>query len=64
MLTGDSGADTFVGTDAFSDAAGELRWENVGNNAMVYTDVNGDGAAEYAIRLDGTLNLSAADFIL
>lgn len=31
---------------------------------MVFTDVDGDDAAYYAIRLDGTINLAKADFVL
>ncbi|WP_340588069.1 calcium-binding protein [Erythrobacter alti] len=64
IFGGDDDAFTFIADAAFSGTAGELRWEHVGSNTMVYMDVDGDAQADYAIRLDGTLNLSEADFIL
>ena len=55
---------TFVGSDDFSGTAGELRYEFAEGYTMVYMHVDGDAAADFAIRLDGTLNLLASDFVL
>ena len=55
---------SFVGTDAFSGTAGELRYEFVDGYTMVFMDVDGDTNADFAIRVDGTLNLLASDFVL
>ena len=60
---------TFIGTGGFNKIAGELRYDN---NTTDYTrvlgDVNGDGKADFEIRLDWIAAtqhiLSAADFIL
>jgi Ca2+-binding RTX toxin-like protein len=52
----------FMGTAAFDNHAGEIRYEVVGGNAMVYGDTNGDGIADFAIRLMGVSTLVAADF--
>lgn len=54
----------YLGNAAFTGTAGELRWENDSGDTMVYMDIDGDGMAEYAVALDGTLSLTAADFIL
>ncbi|QZH76706.1 MAG: calcium-binding protein [Erythrobacter sp.] len=59
----DDGFD-YIGSVAFSGTAGELRWAHEGGNTMIYMDVNGDALADYAIRLDGTINLVEASFIL
>ena len=42
----------WLGTDAFSGAAGELRWEASGAGARVEGDLDGDGRADLAILLD------------
>lgn len=34
---------TFIGTGAFSNVAGQLRYEQVGGNTLITGDVNGDG---------------------
>ena len=62
-LSGDQ-AFTFVGTNAFSGTAGELRYEQIGGNTYVSGDTNGDGAADFLIRLDGLHALNASDFVL
>lgn len=54
----------FIGTAAFGNVAGQLRFEAAGADTMIYGDVNGDGAADFAIRLTGAHALAAADFIL
>lgn len=55
---------TFVGTAAFSNVAGELRFEYDGVNTWVRGDCDGDGAADFEILFDGNLALVASDFML
>ena len=69
LVSGDQ-AFRFIGTDSFtgqgSASAGELRaysW-NGGDFILIEADVNGDGAADMQILVQGTNTLSAADFIL
>lgn len=54
----------FIGTEAFHNVAGELRYVVEGGNAMVYGDVNGDGVADFTIKVAGVGSLSSGDFIL
>lgn len=54
----------FIGTGAFTGAAGQLRYEVINDNTYVYGDTNGDGAADFMIRLDGGHALVGGDFIL
>ena len=64
VLGGDDDAFAFIGKDGFSGTAGELRYEFVDGYTMVFMDVDGDANADFAIRVDGTLNLQAGDFVL
>lgn len=50
---------TFIGTQAFTGTAGELRFSGI----LVEGDVNGDGSADFAIRVSGA-TLDRHDFIL
>jgi len=64
-LGGDQ-AFSFVGSNAFSHTAGELRVEASGSDWLVMGDVNGDGTADFQV-LVSTFNshiLAASDFIL
>lgn len=54
----------FIGTKAFSGAAGELRYQAQTNKTLVTGDTNGDKAADFAIELTGKLTLQASDFVL
>ncbi len=63
MAAGDQ-AFRLVGDTAFSGAAGELRVFEQNGSMMIAGDVNGDGAADFAIQLYGVMTLTAADFIL
>ncbi|MBX3575903.1 MAG: calcium-binding protein [Rhizobiaceae bacterium] len=54
----------FIGTSAFSGKDGELRYHKQGGSTLVQGDINGDGVADFAIRIVGNINLKAADFIL
>jgi hypothetical protein len=55
---------SFIGTAAFTHHAGELRFATASGVTSVYGDVNGDGTADFQIRLSGTITLVAADFVL
>jgi Ca2+-binding RTX toxin-like protein len=55
---------SFIGAAAFGHHAGELRFDIVSGVTSVYGDVNGDGAADFQIRLSGAVPLVAADFVL
>ena len=55
---------TFIGTAAFSNVAGELRYQVIGGNTIIMGDQDGNGAADFWIRIDGNVALVASDFIL
>ena len=54
----------FIGAAAFHDTAGELRYEITNGNTYLTGDTNGDGLADFMVRLDGSHALVAGDFIL
>jgi Ca2+-binding RTX toxin-like protein len=54
----------FIGSTAFSNTAGELRYSFDGTDTYVQADWDGDGAADIEIVLTGQIVLAAADFIL
>uniref|UniRef100_UPI00313DC09B beta strand repeat-containing protein n=1 Tax=Inquilinus sp. OTU3971 TaxID=3043855 RepID=UPI00313DC09B len=53
----------FIGSALYS-AAGQLRFAQVGGQTVVAGDLNGDGASDFHIALNGTIALLAADFVL
>ena len=55
---------SFIGTSAFSGAAGQVRYQIDGSTTTVSADVNGDGIADMVIHLDGAITLHASDFVL
>jgi Ca2+-binding RTX toxin-like protein len=56
---------TFIGTQAMhGNGHGEVSYEFEGNNTMVYADTNGDGTDDFAVQLNGQVNLTASDFML
>ncbi|MCD2181100.1 hypothetical protein LQK81_03470 [Rhizobium sp. GN54] len=55
---------TFIGTDAFSKQAGELRYDKGKSGSYIRADVDGDGKSDFAIELDGVHSLVKGDFIL
>ena len=55
---------TFIGTAAFSNVAGQLRYAVNGANAEVSGDVNGDGAADFTFVVNANTLLSGTDFLL
>ena len=54
----------FIGTRAFTHHAGELHYAVSGGTAFVSGDIDGNGTADFTIRLDHVPTLAAADFIL
>ncbi|WP_225008576.1 M10 family metallopeptidase C-terminal domain-containing protein [Novosphingobium percolationis] len=63
MTTGNQ-AFAFIGNAAFDKVAGQLHVITDGGNTYVEGDTNGDGLADFAIRLDGAVSLMAGDFVL
>jgi Ca2+-binding RTX toxin-like protein len=65
-IKGESGnqAFSFIGRDAFSGTAGELRVELSGNHTVIWGDVDGDGAADFAVHILGALNMKEEFFVL
>jgi len=53
---------SFIGTNAFTNQAGQLRYEVVAGRVHIYGDVNGDGGVDFQIIANGVL-LQASDFI-
>jgi Ca2+-binding RTX toxin-like protein len=64
--TGSAGnqAFSFIGKDAFSGTAGELRFEVSGILTRVLGDVDGNGKADLQITLADPIDLSGGDFVL
>jgi Ca2+-binding RTX toxin-like protein len=54
----------FIGTDAFSGAGREIRFAHRDGFTFVFGDVDGDMRADYSIKLNGVIELTAADFSL
>jgi len=50
----------FIGHTSFHDKAGELRF----HNGKVQGDVNGDGHADFAVKLIGVASMHGIDFFL
>jgi Ca2+-binding RTX toxin-like protein len=62
--TGDQ-AFTFIGSDRFHKVAGELHTYRLADgNTYLSGDTNGDGAAEFAIKVLGNHTFASADFLL
>lgn len=53
----------FIGGGAFTNAAGQLRYSVVDGNAIVEGDTNGDGVADFSIKLMGLTELYSTDFV-
>jgi hypothetical protein len=55
---------TFIGTAAFSNVAGQLRYQQISGNTFISGDVNGDGVADFMIQVNGNITFQSGDFIL
>ena len=59
------GKETFIGTDGFAGAgSSELRHEATAGGVLVEADLNGDGAADFALRVLGVASVQETDFML
>lgn len=57
----------FLGTASFNTAdsvIGELRYDQHAGRTWVYGDQNGDGVADFALRIDALVTLRGIDFVL
>ncbi len=54
----------FIGTSAFSGAAGQLRYQQISGKTFIQGDTNGDGIADFWIALNGSHTLSSGDILL
>jgi Ca2+-binding RTX toxin-like protein len=64
---GASGGDDafkFIGTGNFTSAQGQLRYTVVADGVIVSGDANGDGVADFNIKVLGVSSLAASDFVL
>ncbi|MGK9233812.1 M10 family metallopeptidase C-terminal domain-containing protein [Inquilinus limosus] len=64
LMTAGNQAFVFVGIAAFSGAAGELRYQVVGNDLLLSANADGDRMADFAVKLPGLAELAEDDFIL
>lgn len=55
---------SFIGSAAFSGAAGQLRYERVGEETHIFGDTNGDRIADFELLLTGLYSLNSGDFAL
>lgn len=55
---------SFIGTQGFHNVVGELHYTVVNGSAIVEGDINGDGKADFSIKVDNVTKLAAADFII
>lgn len=55
---------SFIGTQAFSGVAGQLRFENSGGMTTLLGDTDGNSVADFALFIAPKLVLTAGDFIL
>lgn len=55
---------TFIGTANFHKVAGELRYTFSGSNTIIQGDVNGDGVADFWLKVAGKIAFAATDFVL
>ena len=54
----------FIGIEAFSGQAGELRYEMTASGTYIYADVDGDSKADFSIHIKKAVTLSDDYFIL
>jgi Ca2+-binding RTX toxin-like protein len=54
----------YIDSAGFTGAAGQLHYSLIGGNTLIEGDTDGNGAADFAIWLNGVHELSAGDFVL
>ena len=54
----------FIGSSAFSNAQGQLRYHNTADGELIEGDVNGDGLADLSILVVGSATVTASWFVL
>ncbi|QRM35081.1 M10 family metallopeptidase C-terminal domain-containing protein [Microvirga sp. VF16] len=64
VTTAGNGAFIFIGSVAFSNKAGELRFDRAASDTYIHGDVDGDGVADLSIHLDDAVTLLKSYFIL
>ncbi|MBX3479058.1 MAG: hypothetical protein KF842_01520 [Caulobacter sp.] len=62
-LAGDQ-AFSFIGSGAFTNTAGQLRFVTDGEGTHIFGDVDGDGVADFEVLLTGVIPVNAGDFLL
>jgi len=60
----DDDAFAFIGLSRFGGTAGELRYRLKDGDAIVLGDTDGDGRADFAIKVRDVDSLDAGDFVL
>ena len=63
-VAGGDQAFTFIANQPFHSVVGELHYVSVAGGITVEGDVNGDGVADFAVKLDGAASVVTTDFIL
>jgi plastocyanin len=61
------GADDAFAFQAAQNAAtvaNTVTWRQADGQTFIHADVNGDSVADFTLKLNGTINLAASDFIL
>lgn len=61
---GANDAFAFIGSDAFGKIAGQLRFATLSSATILQGDTNGDGIADFWIRLNGAPALAQGDLVL
>jgi Ca2+-binding RTX toxin-like protein len=59
-----AGDQAFTFVSSFTGAGGQVMASQSGGNTFVFADLDGDRVADLSIQLNGSLNLTASDFIL
>jgi hypothetical protein len=63
-LSSFSGALTWRGERGFTDDENEVRYEQRRGDTFVLADLDGDGHADFKIKLEGLIDLQKVDFVL
>jgi Ca2+-binding RTX toxin-like protein len=64
-LSGDQGFNFLAGNNqSFTKTAGDLAWRIEADKTIIQGDRNGDGIHDFEIQLNGSIQLSAGDFVL